>query len=377
MPDMVERIAQIKYTDGLEYNITSIIRKMINKIDWLNALKENIKIELVASSDIPPLMAASTNGYNEISVSPELVSRISNSFNSLNAKMMGKLEFHYIDPFAGKEALSETFKNNFHPIAWKSVADDKGKSYPAGSGYIGMMIEYNGKTRLVNLLSEDIMGNPFIMNIDGLEELMQGAVDDLIRVNPKIGYLAGDMEPDPWDYAKYGGQENPDSCSKLADFINKDYEFVPVSARDGKLPEGLSALIIMEPKQTLTPYELFEIDQFVMSGKPVAFITPGLFFPPSNPQMQQSEPPRGYSDKSGIEMLLENYGIKINNNLVLDDGSYYKPVVDQNEQKEQIDVEYAPLIEQENISQKHEITKRIKGLIFVSSSSLEPIDGHD
>ncbi len=367
--NMVERIPQIRYTEGLEYNITSIIRKMINKIDWLNSLKENIKIELIASSDIPPLMAASTNGYSEIAVSPELVSRISNIFNSLNSKMMGKLEFHYIDPARDKAALTESVKNNFHPIVWKTVTDDRGRNYPAGSGYVGMMIEYSGSTRIINLLMEDLMGNPFIMNLNNFEELLQGAVDDLIRVNPKVGYLTGDMESEPWDYTRFGGQESPDSASKYADFINKDYEFVPVSLKNGKIPDGINALVILDPKAPMTPYELYQIDQFIMSGKPVAFFTPGLFFPPANPQSQE-EVPRGYRSISGLDKLIENYGIRINTNLVLDDLSYYKPIL---ENHEQIDVEYAPLIEKENISKDHEITKNIKGLLFVSASSLEPV----
>jgi ABC-type uncharacterized transport system involved in gliding motility auxiliary subunit len=368
--DMVERIPQIKYTEGLEYNITSIIRKMINKIDWLSSLKTKIKIELIASSGIPPMMAAGTNGYSEITISPDLVSRISNSFNSLNSKMMGKLEFQYLNPDRDKNCLAFAVSNNFHPIAWKAGADEKGSKFPGGSGYIGMVIDYNGNSRQLNLLSVDVMGNPYIMNIDNLEEAMQGAVDDLIRVNPKVGYIMGDMEPEPWDYSRMGGQENPESAARLADFINHDYEFVPVSLKEGKMPDGLTALVILEPEAPMTPFEQYQIDQFIMSGKPVAFFTPGLFFPPSNPQMQR-DLPKGYKSRSDIDKLVENYGIKIDDNLILDDASHYKPIL---ENGEQIDVEYAPLIEQENISQSHVITRKIKGLIFVSSSSLEPIE---
>ncbi len=377
--DMVDRIGQIKYTEGLEYNITSIIRKMINKIDWLNSLKSKIKISLIASSDIPPLMTATSNGYTELYVESkdknltggeDLVGNVTERFNSLNSKMMGKLEFHYLDPVKDKEAGAIAEKNNFHPISWKSFTDDQGRSYHAGSGYVGIVVEYNGSSMPLSILSEDIMGNPFIKNLGDLEEQMQGAVDALIRVDPKVGYVMGDLEPEPWDYGKMGGRESGEAASRLADYINRDYEFVPVSPKDSKIPDGISALIVVQPVTEMTPYELYQIDQFIMSGRAVAFFNTGLFFPPVDPQMQ-GELPRGYSSKSGLNDLIAGYGIRINNNLILDHGSYYKASMDNGSQAS---VEYAPIIEQENISQKHIITKRIKGMILVKASSLEPIE---
>jgi ABC-type uncharacterized transport system involved in gliding motility auxiliary subunit len=377
--NMVERIPQINYTEGLEYNITSIIRKMINKIDWLNELKSKISIDLIASSDIPPIMTATSNGYAELKVeskdknntdSQDLIGRVTEGFNSLDAKMMGKLEFHYYDPVKDKGAEALAHKNNFHSISWKSFSDEQGNFYPAGSGYIGLVVEYNGNSVPLALLSEDIMGNPFIRNLDGLEESMQSAVDTLIRVDPKVGYVIGDMEPEPWDYSKMGGQENPESTSRLADYIDRDYEFVPVSPKDSKIPADIQALIIAEPKVKMTPYELYQIDQFIMSGKAVAFFTPGLFFPPQDSQMN-GEIPKGYIPRSQIEELIANYGIRINNNLILDHGSYYKASLDNGSQ---IPIEYAPIILQENISQNHIITKKIKGMILVKSSSLDPIE---
>ncbi len=358
--NMVERIQQITTVDGLEYRITSIIRKMINKIDWLSALKTNIQVVLIASSDIP---------LQEI---PHLNDTIKEKFDSLNSKMMGKLEYRYYDPVRDKEGEELAKKYGFQKISWKSIADEQGNSIPSGSGYVGLLIKYEDKYKIINLLSEGLLGNYYLENLDSLEDTMQGAVDNLIRVNPKVGYLYGDGEPEPWDYGRVTGQDSGDAVSRFADFINQDYEFETVSLKDGKIPDDLSALLIVEPRLPMTEYEFYQIDQFIMSGKPVAFFTPGLFYPQPDAQ-STGEVPKGYKSLAGIDKLLEYYGIRINDNLILDKVSY-KQQMSQDMGGGELAIHFAPIIEQENISKNNIITKKIKGMLVVKASSLDPVE---
>ena len=50
--DLIERIPAITSTEGLEYNLTTAIQKMNNKISALLSLSDKIKIKLFLSSSI-------------------------------------------------------------------------------------------------------------------------------------------------------------------------------------------------------------------------------------------------------------------------------------------------------------------------------------
>jgi len=361
--DMVEKVHEISSTEGLEYKITSIIRKMINKVYWIHALKSNVKVHLFASSNIPLPEVAT------------LEKTIESKVASLSNKTMGKIEFKYFDPFKDREAEKRAKEYGVPDVPWNSFVDEKGNNVPAGKGYIGVVVSYEDKARLINLLDVNFLGSYFIPSLDNIEETLQSAIDNLIRVNPKVGYITGNGEPEPWDYGYgYNSEYYVEFASRFADYINQDYELVPISLKKEKIPLDVNALVIADPKFPMADYELFQIDQFIMSGKPVAFFVPGLFFPIQDPmRMQGGELPRAVKAQSGVEKLLEHYGIRINTNLILDNvcNKYQMP-------KEQgggmIPITYAPLIEQENILQNNQITKKIKGMVMFKASSMEPIE---
>ena len=92
--DLVEKIDSITSVEGLEYQITSLIKKMTGKVDALHRLKKPINVTLFASRNVPDLGL--------------IVSKVKKKFDVCNVKNYNKL--HYVepvDPYADKKLFHE------------------------------------------------------------------------------------------------------------------------------------------------------------------------------------------------------------------------------------------------------------------------------
>lgn len=358
--DMVEKIQKVNSTEGLEYRITSLIKKMISKVDRIHELKEPFQAVLYASSNIPIEGIEMLNEAVKVRAS------------AVKSRLLGKLEFQSFDPSIDKTEVETAKKLQIPSLSWGTFVNQNGVRVPGGTGYIGLSISYQGKHKVINLLGRDNTDNYVIAGIDELEVNMMGVVDNLLSINPRIGYLTGHGEPDIWGG---GSDETGDVITRFATLVQQDYDFEPITVPNGPLPEGLSALLVVEPKFPMTDYELYEIDQFIMSGKPVAFFQAGLFYPmPDKQSMLSGALPRAVVNLSGTSKLLKSYGIQINPDLVLDKNCY-KQDMQAESGGGQLPIYYAPIIEQDDVLKESIITKKIKGMLFLKASSIEPV--HD
>ncbi len=360
--DVIERIPQITSTEGLEYKITSIIRKMNNKVDKLANLKGNVEIVLFASSNIPLPDIQSVEG------------KVKEKFDSLNKKYLGKLKYSSVDTARNPESEKVAREYGMRAVSWPAM-----RGTPAGSGYIGVVVVFGDKREGLNLLGQNMFGQYYIDGIETIDATLSGVIDNLIGLNRKIGYITGYGEPNR--FGGYGGMmggrggDEQNTISHLAGFIDAEYQFESIAVKDKKISSDVSALLVIGPKQRLDEYALFQIDQFIMSGKPVAFLLSGLDFPQPPPElaMYQQQPPQGSAVNTGLEYLLAAYGVKLNNNVVFDENCYKQQTPREYGGGERA-IYFAPIIEQENISQKHPVTQKIKGMVALQASSIEPID---
>jgi len=101
--------------------------------------------------------------------------------------------------------------------------------------------------------------------------------------------------------------------------LRETYRVQDVDLEDGHVPEEIDLLIVAAPKD-LNTKQLFAIDQFVMRG--------GSVFLLSSPYTVTRERTglRAARQKSGLEPLLETYGIRIAEQLVLDPQNEPYPV---------------------------------------------------
>ena len=364
--DMVERIPTIASIEGLEYRLTSAIQKLNNKVSAFLSLSQKIRIELFLSSSLKQV--APVIGLNTLQAYPEKLKQI---IAKLNETTYDKLEYHYLDPTTDKDAQAKVSRYNIMTLGWPALSDGK---VPAGKGVIGLTMAYGDKVqeiRLLNVIRIPILGTQYnLVDPERLEELLQDNLEALIDINEDLGYLA-DHGTLPVGRSPLG-QQNPEALSSFAMLLSRNYTLKPLHLKQNSIPASLNCLVIAHPTEKFTDYQLYQIDQALMHGTNLALfvdafneITPG--------QGQAAGFNRGpvyVPIDTGLEKLLEHYGIRIKKSFVLDQNSHMQ-MLSQAMGGGQRKIYFAPIIKNTNINHDLEFMKNIKGLITFKMSPLE------
>jgi ABC-type uncharacterized transport system involved in gliding motility auxiliary subunit len=365
--DMIERIPTITSTVGLEYQLTMAIQKVNNKISALLSLEDKIQVKLFLSSSLE--VVAPYMRLNEISKIPgELKSIV----EELNDKSYGKLEFQYLDPTKDQslETLSE--KYNLMNLKWPPLSN--GEIQP-GKGTIGLVMEYGDKAvtiPLLQVLRVPLIGTRYtLVDLEKMEEIISENLESLIDINEDLGYLVdhGTLQ------LSGGAPDDPtrqDFLSNFRSLLSQNYTIKSVNLKDGNIPESVDCLVVVRPTEKFTDYELFQIDQFLMRGKNLALFLDAFneTMPPGQPARSFNQRPRYVPLDTGLEKLLEHYGIRIKKSYAMDENSYRQRVPARFGGGEQA-LYFAPIIKNQFINKQLDFMTNIKGLVAIKISPLE------
>ena len=364
--DVIERIPAITSTDGLEYKLTTTIDKLNKKISTLTNLPEKIHVKLFMSSSLDAL--APIIGIKDL---PSLPESVKHAVDKLNAVNYGKLVFERVDP-ATDTAIDDLIKQyNIRVLQWQDIPE---QNIRAGRGAIGLVLDYkNNKTymQVMNVMRIPIIGTRYEL-IDGksLEETINKNIESLIGINEDVGYLA--------DHGTLAlanpmmGMQQPQGEEPLQNFqtlVNENYNLKPVMLKDGRIPENLRCLIIAQPKDNFTDYELYQIDQALMRGTNLAIFTDGLKEIPQ-PQQQQfafNMGPTYQPLATGLEKLLDYYGVRVKPAYILDKNCFKQQLPPQAGGGER-PIYFAPIIKNEFINHDLDFMNNIKGMVALNAS---------
>jgi ABC-type uncharacterized transport system involved in gliding motility auxiliary subunit len=365
--DLIERIPTITSTVGLEYQLTTAIQKLNNKISALLGLEDKIQIKLFLSSSLE--VVAPYMRLNDVSQIPGKVESI---VEKVNDKSFGKLEFHYLDPTQDPSLETQAEQYSLMSLKWPSLAN--GEIQP-GTGTIGLVMEYADKAvtiPLLQVLRVPLIGTRYsLVDLDKMEEIISQNLESLIDINEDLGYLAdhGTLQVATNSPENPSGQE---SLSHFRNLISQNYTIQNVSLKDGKIPDSVDCLVIVRPTEKFTDYELFQIDQFLMRGKNVALFLDAFneIVPPGQRSRSFNQRPRYVPLKTGLEKLLEHYGIRIKESYAMDENCYKQRMPTRFGGGEQ-PVYFAPIIKNQFINNELDFMANIKGLVAVKISPLE------
>ncbi len=311
--DIIEKIPEITSTDGLEYNLTTAIQRMNNKISALLRLSENIQIKLFLSpslKEIAPLVGL--EGLSDIENSLDGI------IKELNAKSYERLEFTVFAPEDVTQLKDEIEKYDIISLEWPEVPEH---SIPAGKGVIGLVAEYSDRMFNIPLIRQyriPLLGTQYeLTDPEQLKEILHESIESLIEINDDLGYLADHGCVNPWaGDMNMPGMPAEGSVSNFNGIVSRTYNIKEVRLTDNEMLDGLDCLIIAGPREPFTEFELFRIDQFLMKGKSLA-----LFLDTFEDAAGQQGVPAGPIN-TGIETLLNHYGIDIKKTMVLDESCY-------------------------------------------------------
>jgi len=368
--DLIEKIPTITSIDGLEYKLTTAIKKLNNKISALLGLQDKIKINLIFSSSLK--IVAPYLQLNNLSNLPKQLEKI---VHNINQKSYGKLEFQYLDPTKDPDLEEIINKYNIMNLKWPDFADGNIK---AGSGAISLLMVYKDKAvtiPLLHILRLPIIGTRYEMaDMNEMEEIISDNIESLIDINEDIGYLADHGTLNIHGVSSFNPaiQRNQNNLTSFKTLTERNYTIKPVNLKDENIPESLGTLIVARPTETFTDYELFQIDQFLMRGKNLAlFLDAFKEVMPTGPQVGAlGRGPVHLPINTGLEKLLEHYGIRIKKSYVMDENCYKQEVPAQLGGGER-SIYFAPFIKNEFINKDLTFIKNIKRLIAIKISPLE------
>ena len=363
--DMAERIPVITSVDGLEYKLTTAIQKLNNKVSVLLELPNKIQLKLYMSSvlkSVAPFM-----GIETLTTYPDELKKI---VASVNDRMYGKLEYSYIDPSGDTDFQTTANDYNLMQVKWPTLSDD----IPEGEGFIGLVMEYDGKIRSIPLLSViriPLIGTQYqLQDLSQMESIIDENVETLVDINQHVGYISDHGTMSIATYSPYGGQP-PDALNNFSSLLSQNYTIKEVNLKDDPIPSGLKSLVIARPMEKFTDYDLYQIDQALMRG------TNLILFLDVLKQAQDMQQNMGNNRlatfeafDSGLEKLLDHYGVRIRRSVVCDENCFSQRVSPETGGGEQ-PIYYAPIIKNENINHELPFLKEIKGLVTLKASPLE------
>jgi ABC-type uncharacterized transport system involved in gliding motility auxiliary subunit len=362
--DVIERIPALTSTDGLEYRLTTIIQKLANKISALLALPEKIQVKLFLSSSLETVAP-----YMRLRNLSELPARIESIVAELNEKNYGKLQFEYLDPSKDESLEEGSTKYHLLSLKWPELSGGK---IPAGKGVVGLVMEYGDKAETIPLIQVTrlpLVGTTYqLADLGKMGEILDEHVESLIEINEDLGYLNDHGTLKILAGLPPGGVRRPDTMSNFPEFAGKMYNFKNVNLKQEDIPDSLNCLLVAGAKESFTDYELFQIDQHLMRGKSLA-----LFLDVFEESRSSSEGGSGITFTpldTGLEKLLEHYGIRMKKAYVMDKSCYMQRIPTQ-EGGGQRPIYFAPLIKSEFINKDLKFMRNIKGLIAIKISPLE------
>jgi ABC-2 type transport system permease protein len=370
--DVIEKIPAVTSTEGLEYKITSAIQKLNNKISALVNLPEKIKITLVLSSSlrqIAPLVKL--QGLDTLKL------KLQEVVDKVNQKTYGQLQFVHIDPAMGEGTPEQLRPFERFGLQWPEINTPQGAVIPAGKGMVGIGMSYGNKSLEQNLLSQKMAltnrgleQQYVLMDMKTIETFINDNIDNMIDINEDLGYLSShgamplvDMPPQYPPQMQYQQRED---LRRLNTILSKEYSVKEIKL-DDPIPESIDTLIIAGVKENFNDWQLFQIDQFLMKGKSLA-----LFIDSFNeimPQRQQGrfQQPVYLPINTGLEKLLDHYGLKVKKSYLLDESCY----INRGRMGEEMPIYYAPMIKNEKINHSLEFLENLTQLVMIKSSPLE------
>jgi gliding-associated putative ABC transporter substrate-binding component GldG len=275
---------------------------------FMRNLDDRVTIKAYFTEDLP-----SPYNMNRRSVLDQL--------NEYKAYSRGNLQFEFIDPTGEKEDKFEVKR-----------------------AYMGMVILYEDKKEIL----------PVIQNVSTLEYDITSTIKRLTSTTQKkIGFLSGHGEP------------GLNELSRVQQLLSKQYQVTTVEvSKIEHVDADIAALIIMAPNQRFPETDKYKIDQYVMGGGKVAFLLNKI-----EASLQQRF---GKATELNLEDLLENYGLRINPDLVRDSRCASVSIVQQQfgfNIQSQVPFPYLPMASE--FSKDNMMVKDLQGLVLFFVSSID------
>jgi gliding-associated putative ABC transporter substrate-binding component GldG len=253
----------------------------------------------------------------------------------------GKVKVRFVNP-EGDEAREQAETDGVQRVAHQKIENDTAQSV---EGYRGIVFKYEGDRRAIAAVG----------STEGLEYDITQQLKQLIGEKVKLGILSG-----------HEGPTLEQGLKVFAKFL-PNYELVQVDAKQD-IDTKIRALLIVAPETPLSEDELRNIDAYVMKGGGL-----GVFGGTLKIKQDQQELTATQID-TGINTLLEKWGVKMQNEVVADANcgqAHYRTPMGL-----PIPVKFppVPIINFDEQQAKHPVAYRLDQVFMPFGATLKPND---
>ncbi|MDE0227566.1 MAG: GldG family protein, partial [Spirochaetaceae bacterium] len=353
--DLIETISSITDTSQLELTITEAISKLTERVSRLIALEEDIQVTLYFSSPL----AALAPGVDQVPGEIEALVK------ELNASYFDRLQFELVDANEDTVPIDEGRRLRLAPLQLQA---------PDGSAelaYAGLSVTSEGTTITMNLLQSSVMGYQ-LADLDTIRRSLDDTLKNILGTQEEMGYLA-DFETPP-----YRGRANATTptdvveaeLSNLFQLVSQEYTFRGLLLEDRFVPEGVRSMLVVGPQEPLNEWALFQIDQFLLRGGSLM-----LFLDSHHIWISQGSGFGGggafhLPRETGLEAMLEHYGVRLEQSYVLDEQSFVQRQASQRGGYVESEIYFAPLLKEDEIDRSVPFLSGLEELVMLNVSPL-------
>ncbi len=241
--------------------------------DLVSQLDDRVNVKAYFTEDLP----APYNGNRRA---------VLDILNEYKAYAKGNLQYEFINP-EGEKGEQEAQQQGIAPVQVQVVEDDK---LEVKRGYMGLVFQYEDRKELL----------PVVQNLASLEYDISSALKRLTtRTKRRIGFTAGYGEPELG------------ALRQASQMLAGQYELVPVDlAVDSSRRIDVDALLVIAPQKKFSEAAVELLRQYLAGGGKIAFMLNRMS---ASLQARYAQP-----IETGLEGLLQTYGIAVNADLVRD-----------------------------------------------------------
>lgn len=343
---------RLDLTEGGDFSVSTVTKRALKDLDDI------VNIKAYFTAELPGYLITVRQEVNDILKEYENYSG-------------GKIRIKFLDPNKSQDTEQEAQRLGIPPLQFNVVEKDK---FQITNGYLGIAVLYGEKSEII----------PIIENTSTLEYDLTTAIKKITQEKvPNLGFWSGNGTIDQETEMKTLSrqlekqyilrtvkldQDNGDSSSVLSSVASVEEE-APAAKEDDKdnkasIPDDIDTLIIAGASEEFSKDELLAIDEFVKKGKGLLILQDGVSIDEgliANP------------NKTGIEQLLADYGLRLNQDLIVD---RYNETASFSSGFIQFFVPYAywPKIQKENFNRESGVVNKLESLVLPWVSSIEILE---
>ncbi len=256
-------------TESKAYTLSDASKNLVKNLD------DKFIAKAYFSGDLP----APYNNYRRY---------LQDQLDEYRAYSNGNFQYEFIDPSGKEDAIKEAQRYGIPEVQVQVIKEDKMQVEKAVMGVVFM---YGDKQETIPVVKElEKLEYDISLNIKKLSQSEQ----------KKVGILSGHGEP------------VLDKMKEFHQLLQQQYQVQTVSLANGaEVPMDISALVVVAPNEKLQDWETYLIDQYIMKGGKVGFLLNKVKVASLQEQM-------GQPLDVNLDKLLENYGVRINTDMVRD-----------------------------------------------------------